>query len=228
MTWSSDWLQSGAAEAPAPASSGAWPLEELEGTVRVEDTAESRADAHAAARAARDQREAALRQAELEEAYNRGFDDGHADAHGRDMERIASALAALAAANAAVHAGQAIWTENAREHIAALAVAVARHVIARELRGDPHVIADLTRRALTHYPVNEPVQVRVHPEDLSILTAAVSADGGNIRVAPGRDVQWVADPSIEAGGCIVEGKRRVVDGRVDHVLERIFQKLNDD
>ena len=230
MTWSSDWLQSCAAEAAplAPAPSLTWPLEELAGGVRVEETAAGRAHAHAAAQVARAQEEAALRQAELEEAYNRGFDDGYAEAHSRELERVAAALATLAAASAEIHASQAIWTENAREHIVALAIAVARHVIARELRGDPHVIADLARRALTHFPANEPVQVRVHPEDLSILTAAVSADGGNIRVAPGRDLQWVADPSIEPGGCIVEGRRRVVDGRVDHALERIFQKLNDD
>lgn len=228
MTWSSDWLQAPAAEAAPPAASGAWPLEELAGGVRVEETVAGRARAHAAELVAREQQEAALRQAELEEAYNRGFDDGYAEAHNRDMERVAAALAMLAGAHADVQASQAIWTENAREHIVALAIAVARHVIARELRGDPHVIADLTRRALTHFPANEPVQVRVHPEDLSILTAAVSADGGNIRVAPGRELQWVADPSIEPGGCIVEGRRRVVDGRVDHALERIFMKLTDD
>jgi flagellar biosynthesis/type III secretory pathway protein FliH len=229
MTWSSDWRHAVAAELPAPppALAGAWPLEEL-ASVPGADTAAGRAQAQAAAQIALEHQEAALRQAELEEAYNRGFDDGFSEAHNRELERVGAALAMLANASAEVHASQAVWTENAREHIVALAISVARHVIARELRGDPHVIADLTRRALTHFPANEAVQVRVHPEDLSVLTAAVSAEGGNIRVAPGRDLQWVADPSVEPGGCIVEGRRRVIDGRVDHALERIFQKLTDD
>lgn len=170
----------------------------------------------------------AARQAELEEAWNRGFDAGAAEARELESGRVAAALDALEGAVAALRDGQAAWVDNAREHIVALAVSVARHVIGRELKGDSHVIADLTRRALAHFPLTEPVRVRVNPEDLSVLSAAVSPDGGNIHIAPGREVQWVADARIESGGCVVEGRRRVVDGRVDHALERIFQRLADD
>ncbi len=227
MTWSSDWLT------PRPPTDGdpsAWHLLDLEPGPRSPEPptpGKSAAAREAANRQDAAERIAAQRQAEIEEAYNRGFDDGVAAAAGEQLARVESALRMLQAALTAVQASESTWTENAREHIAALAVGVARHVIARELRGDPHVIADLTRRALTHFPANESVRVLVHPEDLSVLSAA-SPDGSNVRVAPGREVHWVADPAVEPGGCIVEGRRRIVDGRVDHALERIYQKLADD
>jgi flagellar biosynthesis/type III secretory pathway protein FliH len=70
--------------------------------------------------------------------------------------------------------------------------------------------------------------VRLNPGDLSLLTAATSPGGDAIHVAPGREVEWSADPGIEPGSCVVEGKLRVIDGRIDHALERIYQKLIDD
>ncbi len=236
MTWSSDWLPPSppTAKPGAPHGPSAWSLTDLEPMPQAPEPGAQHALAEppkrdpAAERAAAEERARAARQAELEEAWNRGFDAGFMEAGEQQAGRVTSALQALETAVSALQSGQSAWTDNAREHIVALATAVARHVIGRELRGDPYVIADLTRRALAHFPLNEPVRVRVNPEDLSILSAAISPDGGNIHVAPGRDVQWVADARIEVGGCIVEGRRRVVDGRVDHALERIFQRLADD
>lgn len=232
MTWSSDWLRADPSAPGARGAPAAWSLTDLEPVPQAPEPgvspAPSPARDAAADRAAAEDRARAARQAELEEAWNRGFDAGIAEARELESGRVTAALDALEAAVAELRSGQSAWVDNAREHIVALAVSVARHVIGRELKGDPHVIADLTRRALAHFPLNEPVRVRVNPEDLSVLSSAVSPDGGNIHVAPGREVQWVADARIDCGGCVVEGRRRVVDGRVDHALERIFQRLADD
>jgi flagellar assembly protein FliH len=36
----------------------------------------------------------------------------------------------------------------------------------------------------------------------------------------------VADARIVRGGCVVEGRERIIDGRVDLALEQIFRKLS--
>jgi flagellar assembly protein FliH len=223
MKWSSDWaVPAEPAAVPAPPSVS-WPPAELEMLpVKLRSAAEQDRDERAEAEAqARKQR-----QAELDEAYERGIADGREGALRSERERVDRALGALAQVMARVEAAQSTWVQDAREHVCALSAAVARHIIGRELRGDVHAMVDLARRALLHFPVDEPVRICLNPEDLSVITAAAAVDA--VRVAPGREVEWVADAEILAGGCTVEGRRRLVDGRIDHAIERIYQKLIDD
>jgi flagellar biosynthesis/type III secretory pathway protein FliH len=145
----------------------------------------------------------------------------------RDANLVRSALDAAEAVAAQIMAAEHGWSQTAQENLCAVAVAIAKHVIGREVKGDPHAVAALARKAIALFPAEEAIRVRVNPQDLSVLTLATSEDGGQIPVAPGRDVTWVADAEIHCGGCVVEGRHRVIDGRVDHALERIYQKLTD-
>src|SRR5581483_5312930 len=107
------------------------------------------------------------------------------------------------------------------ENVAALAVIVARQLISREVSLDPELVADLVRRALTEFPIDQSVRIRVNPLDLSLLTLGAGADGSPLAPITGaRDVTWQADPRISRGGALVEGRDRIIDGRVDTALER--------
>jgi len=68
------------------------------------------------------------------------------------------------------------------------------------------------------------VRVRVNPNDLSIIEAntdkPVIAEGEKAH-----DVHWIGDPRIASGGCVVEGRERIVDGRVDTALERAYRRI---
>ena len=48
---------------------------------------------------------------------------------------------------------------------------------------------------------------------------------GDDETTGGREARWIADEDVVPGGCIVEGPDRIVDGRVDQALERIFWEL---
>jgi len=244
MTWSSRTTVRGRIEAgvqPPRGAGLAWQLEELElpaapaeealDLVPALDAADHDAASQEAVERRRAEeseraaREAALRELAVKDAYARGRADGAAE--GR-----ATALAELAEASATVHALVAQLREQEQrllhgleENLAALAVGVARHVIGREVRQDPTVVADLVRRALAEFPVDQSVRVRVHPLDLSALTTASTADGAPLEIAPTRDLTWLADPRIQRGGAVLEGRERVVDGRVDVALERVFRRL---
>lgn len=166
---------------------------------------------------------------EIGEAYTRGRAEGFAAGveEGRRLEaqRIARAVAAAEAAAEAIRASEQRWLETLEENMCALAVAIARHVVGRELRSDAQTIAELVRRAVAEFPVDQPLRVRIHPQDLSTLSAVSPLDGEPVAVARGRDLRWVADPEVEPGGFIVEGRERIVDGRIDLALERIYKSL---
>lgn len=157
-------------------------------------------------------------------AWERGHADGFAAGEAAAWERVRAAVQGMEEGLAAWHASAPEREAIARENVAALATGIAKHVIGRELKTDARAIADLVRRALAHFPVREPVRIRLNPAD---LTAISTATDGAVRIATGRDVEWHADTELASGDCVVEASRRVVDGRVDRALERVYTKLID-
>ncbi|MFI5239273.1 MAG: FliH/SctL family protein, partial [Gemmatimonadales bacterium] len=151
---------------------------------------------------------------------------GRRDGEISEANRLQSAVSAMEQALDTIRASEAKWQECVTENIAALAVTVARHIVGRELNSDASTFADLVKRALAEFPIDQPMRVRVNPHDLSLLSLPISG-GDPVSIAPNRDVRWLADSRIEPGGCVVEGRERIVDGRVDTALERLYRRLTD-
>lgn len=167
----------------------------------------------------------------IETAHQRGYQEGLEDglSEGRRAERseLSTARTTLEAVAADLAERREEWLETFEENVSALAVTVARQIIGHELEANRDVVAHLVRRALAGFPTGQTLVIRLNPEDLALLTEATASEGGEAPVAPGRDVRWIADPRIQPGGCVVEGPERVVDGRIDRALERLYRSLTD-
>lgn len=160
----------------------------------------------------------------LEEAFARGYEEGRQAGESEEAARLRSAVRAASDALGALrHEGER-WLGNAEANIAALAIAVARHVIGQHIAEDKSSLGEMVRAALAEFPVDQPLVVRVNPSDLRAITAAL-ADAGEAPVGQRAEPQWMADARIAPGGCLVEGRDRIVDGRVDTALERLYRRL---
>lgn len=219
-----------------------WGLEDLGGSLPPDDgamddgdegaTPAERDDAHAAAQAQQAQQSARLaaqreqmeREAIAADAYARGFEEGRLTGEMAEGVRLRTAVQATEEALREFHDGELRWHGAIEENLCALAVAIARHVVGREVQQDPGLIQDLVRRSLTEFPIDQQLTIRVNPQDLATITGR-SVAGGEGPVSANRDLRWVADPRIAPGGCIIEGRDRIVDGRVDTALERIWRRL---
>jgi flagellar assembly protein FliH len=166
----------------------------------------------------------ARREQELGEAYAAGVEAGRAEGEAAAREEIDPIAGALLQALADVREGEQRWLATLQENVAALAIAVARHVIGREVAADPSSVAELVRHAVAEYPVDEPLTARVAPQDVAALKAMFAAYAGE-SAAPLRELRWVADAHVARGGVLVEGRERIVDGRVDTALERVYRRL---
>ena len=155
------------------------------------------------------------------EAYTQGFADGQAAARDALNAEVVATVNALQAALESVRAQEARWVANAEENIAALAVLVARHLIQREITGTDAVVPAMVQTALLQYPMDDEVTIRLHQDDLAVCRQALEQQGQ----AAGRALRWVADASIQRGGCLTEGRERVIDGRIDTALERAYRNL---
>ena len=161
----------------------------------------------------------------VEAAYRRGVEDGREAPRETLCRELELARSAALSAVDRVRRSSETWEARLQENLVALAVGIARQIVEREIDQDPEIFLELARTAVAAFPVDEPVKVRLHPDDLALLIAGGgSADASTISVGD-RTVPWVSDREIGRGGCLVEGPTKIVDGRLDSALQRVYERL---
>lgn len=160
-----------------------------------------------------------------ESAYARGYETGYADATneaGRTMKRAAGLLISTAEA---LDAARLNMVREIEDSVCLLALAVAKHLVQREIAVDPTVARDLVQRGLEAFPVGSRVEIHLHPDDLAALRSQFGLPSADGRAS---DLQWIADLEVERGGCTLETPHRVVDGRIETALQDLYQRMRDD
>lgn len=183
-------------------------------TVRPEIEAAVRA-----ALAAREAEEMGIREQLQQEAYLAGIEAGRADAEASARQAFSSAIEALWLATEEVRASETRWLGALQDNIVALSMAAARHVVGREIAADDTLARTLAASAIAEFPQEHPIHVRVNPGDLATLREAFEG-------ARSGDIRWTSDARVERGGVVIEGRERIVDGRVDTALERLYRALS--
>jgi flagellar biosynthesis/type III secretory pathway protein FliH len=215
VTTGAPWMPMSVGAAPAPRHSFF--------EVEMED---GRDAAEHAARAAAEAAMAASRQAEIDTAFLRGMSEGREQGEMAERARLRGAMMAAESALDDLRAGEARWLSNIEENIAAIAVAVAQQLVTREVSTTNDIVLEIVNRAIQEFGLDQALSIRVNPGDLESLQSAERAASDEMLVITrGREVRWVSDARIEPGGCVVEGRERIVDGRVDTGLERLYRRL---
>jgi flagellar assembly protein FliH len=160
----------------------------------------------------------------IAEGYASGLADGQRKAAELAEARVAESLTVIEKLTTQLNAAATLAPTILEENIAAISVIVARQIVGREVTTTPEIVADLVRRALTEFPIDQAVRIRVHPVDLSLLTVAGSAPGTQ-PITGTREASWLADARVGRGGCLIEGRDRIVDGRIDAALERAYHRM---
>lgn len=201
-----------------------WSLDELEMPdifVPLSQPAKPRRDAAQSNNSSDEESASPQERARIEAfAYARGRADGEKIAHAELLPALTSAADSLLEALEHVQLHQARWTANAEENLSVLAVAIARNLIAREVETDATIVSDLVKRALSQFPLDQQVTVRLHPDDVEVCEKHLSANATRTH-----DIRWLADALVQRGGCMVEGRERIIDGRVDTALERVYRLI---
>jgi flagellar assembly protein FliH len=194
--------------APSPAHFALWPLPDL----RVVSASQAPAEPAAAKPSAEDL------------AYARGRDEGRREARAAFEAEWRNALQILASAAEVVRASRNRWMDTADENLFALAAGVARQILDREVAAEPALVLELVRRALDELDAGGAITIRLHPEDVSLVQ-------DRLDTTPGLDgpveYEFVPDPTIGRGGCVVESPHRLVDGRIETAFQALYLRLRD-
>lgn len=148
----------------------------------------------------------------FDEAWAAGYAAGKSEAHAH-VERLDALMRTFARPLEELDA-------TVEEALVALAVAVARQIIRRELRTDEGEIVAVVREALALLPVGvREVRVHLHPDDARVVRALA-------QTSPQEQV-WriVEDPALARGGCRVESESSQIDARLETRIGAVVSRL---
>jgi flagellar assembly protein FliH len=112
------------------------------------------------------------------------------------------------------------FRREAEADLIALAIAIARRVLRRELAVDPEALHGLVLAALEKLQSQEIHRVKAHPSHVAMLAACLQTAGGSA-------VEVVADMACEPGGVVFETARGNLDASVESQLREIERGLAD-
>ncbi|MBV8047819.1 MAG: flagellar assembly protein FliH [Paludibacterium sp.] len=133
------------------------------------------------------------------EGRERGLAQGRAEGLAEAQQRFADAWAPLANLAASFSGALGSLESELAEDLLALAVKLAERLVAAHLAVDPRAIEPLLREALAALPSTlTQGRLRVNPQDLEVARAFLQQE------RPETLWQWVDDPSVPRGGCLLE------------------------
>ena len=162
----------------------------------------------------------AIQQQAREEGFAEGREAGFAAGVEEARELMEARLAQFDAVLATLTAPLEDLDEQVVDQIASLAMAVARHLVRRELRTDPGQVVAVVREALAALPVGaRKVCVTLHPDDAALVREALAVHEDDEDA-----LRWkiVEDPLLTRGGCKVEAEDSRIDASVEKRLNQII------
>jgi len=166
-----------------------------------------------------------------EEGYTAGFEQGRAEGQqqGR-QDALKQHTDALDSMTSAWMDALETWNERRREmlhdadaDLLSLAVALAERIVRRQIVCDPDVIVDQLSQVIRDMANPSKLDVRIHPDDRSLLEDAMPRVLASMVDAP--QVSLRDDERIERGGCLVQAGRGIVDATIATQLDRIAEAL---
>jgi flagellar assembly protein FliH len=124
---------------------------------------------------------------------------------------VLSALGALRLATEQVGEIRRVVLAEADSALAAAAIDLAETIIGRELDDAENSAKTAVLRAMSVVAFDDVLGVRLHPEDLAVI----SADGAGVQ-----GLHLVSDPSLDRGDAVLDVPDGIVDARISTALAR--------
>jgi flagellar assembly protein FliH len=158
---------------------------------------------------------------EIKAAYSKGVQDGQAAARKETLAQIEAMNSHMARTIEEFSGMRQRFRHEAEEDVVALALAIARRILHRELTIAPEALLGIVKAALEKIEAREVHRVRIRPEDALAVKQFLDKMG-----LPQR-VEVVADPGLERGAAILDSGRGALDASVETQLSEIERGLAD-
>lgn len=137
--------------------------------------------------------------------------------------RLSTALSAVHQAADSLCEAREAWQCCWETEAVRLAVRIAEKIVRREIQHNPQITRSLVREALLLAAGGGELRVRLHPQDMrAIGDHLASLRNEFTRVTP---TEFIADSSVDPGGCVLETRHGTIDQQVATQLSRIEAEL---
>ena len=156
---------------------------------------------------------------QVQEAYDRGFEDGK-----RQAERgLANVFKALRGAVEDLSALRGDMLRETEEDILKLVFRIARKVIHQEIATDRLILAKIVSAAVNSSSERDEIVLRLNPDDHRLVSAHKNLYLNGL--SEERQLEMKADGSVSPGGCIVDTVMGESDARAETQLDEMFRRL---
>ncbi|HTC89497.1 MAG TPA: FliH/SctL family protein [Bryobacteraceae bacterium] len=157
----------------------------------------------------------------LVDAHQKGFYEGQAAGRQSRTPEVEAMQVKLARSIEDLTGARPRYRREAERDVVALALAIARRILHRELTVAPEALLGLVKAALEKLEARELHQVRVSSQDAAMVRQFFEQMG-----LPQR-VEVLADPNLVPGSVILESGQGLLDASVDTQLAEIDRGLAD-
>jgi flagellar assembly protein FliH len=154
-------------------------------------------------------------------AHQQGFEEGQAAARQNLAGQVEAMQLKLARSIEELTGSRLRYRREAEQDVVALALAVARRILHRELTVSPEALLGLVKAALDKTEAREVHQVRVSRQDAHMVRQFFEQMGQPQRV------EVIADANLAPGGVAIESSRGSLDASVDTQLAEIERGFAD-
>ena len=170
-----------------------------------------------------------MRAAELEAVGARRFADGReqgrregvAEGEQRAVAQLTPLMQRLSRSITEVSQMGTSIRRDAEAEVVRLSLAIARRVLHRELSMDPAALVGIAKSALDTLDARELQRIRVHPQDVALLSEELT------RSAMPKRIEVMGDATLDRGAVILETTRGELDASVGTQLSEIERGLAD-
>jgi len=156
---------------------------------------------------------------EIERAFGAGVERGRAEARA-ELEAVGASFADSLRELAGFRTR---LKERYERELLELALGVARKVVLQELAERPEIWLGMIRAAVKRAVDRERIVLRVPPPLMAFLRGSLAELRASLEDV--KDLELVEDPSLPAGGCVIESRFGEVDIGVETQLERCERAL---
>jgi flagellar assembly protein FliH len=165
------------------------------------------------------------------EAWEHGFKDGHVEGVRKGeaelAKRIAEVDVKLAALDAIMGALARPLDEldgQVEQELTRLTLAIAKHLVRRELKMDPTQVIGIIRHTVSLLPLSaRRIKIHLHPDDAAIVREKLAPGSGE------QEWQLAEDPLMARGGCRLTTENSSIDARFEaSVAAALTGLLGDD
>jgi len=154
-------------------------------------------------------------------SHQQGFQEGQAAARREAAAHIEAMNLQVARTIEELSGLRQRFRHEAEEDVVALAIAIARRILHRELTVAPEALLGLLKAALEKIELREVHRVRVSRADAPMVAQHLEKMG-----LP-RPIEVIADPSLQRGSAILDSSRGALDASVETQLAEIERGFAD-